>query len=363
MPDACNVATERDPRWAAVLGRDPAADGRFYYAVLTTQIYCRPSCPARRPRPGHVRFYTQRADAERDGFRPCRRCRPDALHAPGRHTAALAHACRAIEAANAPPRLDELAAAAGLSPGHFHRLFRRATGLTPRDYTRACREARLRHALHAGAGVTEAAYAAGYASSGHFYAQADAALGMTPARYRAGGAGVTVHFALAQSTLGAVLVARSERGLCAVDLGDDPEALVRGLRARFPHAQRLDGDPEFARLVAQVVRQIEAPGCDPELPLDLRGTLFQQRVWQALRAIPPGTTRRYTELARELGAPGAARAVARACAGNPLAVVIPCHRVVRGDGGLAGYRWGVERKRRLIEQEAGAAGEGDEKEV
>jgi len=347
------VATIRDPRWAAVLRRDPDADGRFLYSVRTTGVYCRPNCAARTPRPENVAFHETAADAERAGFRPCRRCTPDRPPLAAQRAATVAELCRFIDASDGPPTLAELAEHARLSPYHLHRLFKAITGLTPRRYAAAHRARRIRQELGRVESVTTAVFDAGYNSSGRFYAEADEVLGMTPKRYRAGGAGAEIRFAIGECSLGAILVAQSERGICAILLGDDPDALARGLQDRFPRAQLIGDDAGFAELVARVVGFVEAPRLGLDLPLDVRGTAFQQRVWQALREIPVGETVSYTELARRLGAPNAARAVAGACAANAIAVAIPCHRVVRNDGALSGYRWGVERKRALLEREAG----------
>ncbi|QIT55750.1 bifunctional DNA-binding transcriptional regulator/O6-methylguanine-DNA methyltransferase Ada [Aquisalimonas sp. 2447] len=260
--------------------------------------------------------------------------------------------CRYIEASEQPPRLAELAAEVGWSPWHLQRTFKAVTGLTPRAYAAGCRSETVRRALSESASVTDAIYHAGYSSSGRFYAQADAELGMTPGRYRAGGDGAEIRFAVAECRLGAILVARTDVGICAILLGDDPEALVHELEDRFPAAELVGGDASFEQEVAQVVGFVESPRTGLDLPLDIRGTAFQRRVWEALRAIPPGETVSYSELARRIGAPGSARAVAGACAANALAVAIPCHRVVRNDGGLSGYRWGVDRKRVLLDREA-----------
>ncbi|QDF97690.1 bifunctional transcriptional regulator/O6-methylguanine-DNA methyltransferase [Azoarcus sp. DD4] len=346
------AATERDPRWAAVVARDPAADGRFFYSVATTGVYCRPSCGARRARPENVRFHASREAAEAAGFRPCKRCRPDHPALAEQHAAGVTAACRLIEEAEAPPTLAALAAAAGLSPHHFHRIFRKLTGLTPRAYAAAHRAQRLRAGLDSGTTVTQAIFDAGYNANSRFYAEADAVLGMPASRYRAGGAGTEIRFAIAQCSLGAILVAASERGVCAVFMGDDPEALLRDLQDRFPRARLVGGDAGFEQTVATVVGFVEAPAIGLALPLDVRGTAFQQRVWQALREIPAGRTASYAEIAERIGAPRSVRAVAGACAANPVAVAIPCHRVVRSDGGLSGYRWGVERKRALLLREA-----------
>ena len=338
-----------DARWDAVLRRDRGADGAFVFSVRTTGVYCRPSCAARRPLRQNVRFHDTCAAAERAGFRPCKRCRPNE---PGeRHAAAVEEACRRIASCEEMPRLAALAEASGLSPFHFHRVFKQATGLTPRQYRAAERGTRVRDALPRAHSVTEAIYDAGFNSSGRFYAASDALLGMTPSRFRAGGEGAHIRFAVGQCSLGAILVAATEKGICAIMLDDDAGALVRALQDRFPKAALVGGEKAFESWVARVVGLVEAPRIGLNLPLDLRGTLFQQRVWRALREIPPGSTATYTEIAKRIGAPKAVRAVAHACASNPVAVAIPCHRVVRTDGSLAGYRWGIERKRELLVRE------------
>jgi AraC family transcriptional regulator of adaptative response/methylated-DNA-[protein]-cysteine methyltransferase len=349
------AAVERDPRWPAVRGRDAAADGRFVYSVRTTGVYCRPSCPARPARPENIAFHADPAAAEAAGFRPCKRCRPDGEGIAARQAAIVAALCRHIDESEQAPALDELAARAGWSPYHLHRVFKAITGLTPRAYAAAQRARRVQQQLQSGASVTDALYGAGYGSGGRFYAEADQRLGMTPGRFRAGGDGSTIRFAVGQCSLGAILVAQSERGLCAITLGDDPDALVRGLQDHFPRARLVGRDAGFEAMVARVVGLVEAPRLGLDLPLDVRGTAFQQRVWQALRNIPPGRTASYAEIAERIGAPKAVRAVAQACAANPLAVAIPCHRVVRQDGALSGYRWGVERKRTLLVREGGEA--------
>jgi AraC family transcriptional regulator of adaptative response/methylated-DNA-[protein]-cysteine methyltransferase len=348
------AATASDPRWTAVAARDAAWDGRFFYSVRTTGVYCRPSCAARTPRPENVAFHATAAAAERAGFRPCKRCRPGELPLAARRAAKVAELCRFIESAERAPTLEELARRVAMSPSHLHRRFKDVTGLTPKAYAAAHRAQRLRGALGRGETVTAAIYDAGYGSNGRFYAESDRVLGMTPARYRAGGKGAEIRFAVGQCSLGAILVAASERGVCAIQLGDDPAGLVRELESRFPRARLVGGDAAFERVVAQVVGLVEAPGKGADLPLDVRGTAFQQRVWQALRKIPAGATATYTQIAERIGAPKSVRAVAQACAANALAVAIPCHRVVRADGGLAGYRWGIERKRALLDREAGA---------
>lgn len=350
--EASGGASASDPRWAAVVARSRSADGTFFYSVRTTGVYCRPSCGARLPRPENVRFHTSREEAERAGFRPCKRCRPDRPSLAEHHAAVVTEVCRLLETSARVPTLEELATRAGMSPFHFHRVFKALTGLTPRAYAAAARGERVRRELGAAPSVTAAIYGSGYSSNGRFYDEAGQVLGMTPTEFRSGGANAEIRFAVGECSLGSILVARSERGVCAILLGDDPDALARELQDRFPRATLIGGDPAFEDLVARVVGFIEAPRLGLDLPLDVRGTAFQQRVWQALREIPAGTTVSYRELARRIGSPAAVRAVARACATNPLAVAIPCHRVVRSDGGLAGYRWGVERKRTLLQREA-----------
>lgn len=292
---AAGMATERDPRWAAVVARDRAADGTFFYSVATTGVYCRPSCAARRPRPENVRFHLTRAEAERAGFRPCRRCRPDQPSPAERQAAQVVEACRLIETADEPPSLEELARAVGLSPHHFHRVFKAVAGVTPKAYAAARRAERLRAGLTRSGTATEAIHEAGFNPNGRFYAAAGQLLGMTPTAYRAGGTNAEIRFAVGACSLGAILVARSAKGICAILLGDDPEALVRDLQDRFPRAVLIGGDAEFEELVAKVVGFVEAPRLGLDLPLDLRGTAFQQRVWQALQAIPPGSTASYAE--------------------------------------------------------------------
>ncbi|HEY3178554.1 MAG TPA: bifunctional DNA-binding transcriptional regulator/O6-methylguanine-DNA methyltransferase Ada [Casimicrobiaceae bacterium] len=348
------AATVSDPRWAAVVARDPKADGTFFYSVATTGVYCRPSCGARAARPENVRFHLTAADAERAGFRPCRRCKPDQPGLAEQHSVQVTELCRIIENAEHAPSLDELAARAGLSPYHVHRIFKKITGLTPKAYAAAHRAKRVRAELDKSSTVTEAIYGAGYNSNGRFYEQSHRVLGMTPTDYRAGGANTEIRFAIGECSLGSILVAASARGVCAILIGDEPDELARDLQDRFPRAQLIGGDAQFERLVAKVVGFVEAPRVGFDLPLDVRGTAFQQRVWQALTEIPAGETVSYADIAKRIGSPKSVRAVAQACAANALAVAIPCHRVVRNDGHLSGYRWGVERKRALLEREAKA---------
>lgn len=339
-------------RWLAVVDRDRKADGHFVYAVRTTGVYCRPSCASRRARREHVRFYQTGAEAQLAGFRPCKRCRPGEPALAEQRAAVVATACRLIERAESPPSLGALADTAGMSRFHFHRVFKSLTGVTPKGYAAAHRARRVREELAQRSTVTEAIYGAGFNSNGRFYAAASGVLGMTPTSFRSGGAGASMHFAVGECSLGSVLVAATGKGVCAILLGDDPDALVRELQDRFSKAELVGGDRDFERLVAQVVGLIEAPALGLDLPLDVRGTAFQQRVWQALRDIPAGSTASYTDIARRIGDPKAVRAVAGACAANPIAVAIPCHRVVRSSGALAGYHWGVDRKRALLEREA-----------
>lgn len=346
------AATLNDPRWAAVFARDASADGTFYYSVRTTGVYCRPSCAARPARPENVQFHTTREDAEHAGFRPCKRCKPDQPALAEQHTATVARICQLIESSEEALNLDELARAAGMSVYYFHRVFKAITGLTPKAYSVAHRAKRVRNELGRRNKVTDAIFEAGYNSNSRFYEKSDEVLGMTPSNYRAGGTNTEIRFAIGECSLGSILVASSTVGVCAIFLGNDPEQLAHDLQDQFPRAHLIGGDNDFEQLIAQVVGFIEAPALGLDLPLDIRGTAFQQRVWQALRDIPAGATVSYTDIAQKIGSPKAVRAVAGACAANTLAVAIPCHRVVRNDGALSGYRWGVERKRALLALEA-----------
>jgi AraC family transcriptional regulator of adaptative response/methylated-DNA-[protein]-cysteine methyltransferase len=340
-----------DERWTAVLRRDRSMDGQFFYSVRTTGVYCRPSCASRQALRENVGFYPTRAAAEQAGFRPCKRCKPDQPSLNEQYAARIARACRLIETAEEAPSLEQLSKAVGVSPYHFHRIFKSLTGVTPKAYATAHRNERARQQLKTRDSVTEAIYEAGFNSNAPFYAQAQKALGMKPREFRAGGANAVIRFAVAQCSLGDILVAATQKGVCCILLGDDAEALVRDLQDRFPRAELIGGDEEFEKMVAQVIGFVEAPALGLTLPLDVRGTAFQQRVWDALRQIPAGQTVSYAEMARRIGTPNAVRAVAQACAANPIAVAIPCHRVVRNDGGLSGYRWGIERKRALLDRE------------
>jgi AraC family transcriptional regulator of adaptative response/methylated-DNA-[protein]-cysteine methyltransferase len=345
MPDTV-TSVEFDARWETLRRRE---GGDFFYSVKTTGVYCRPECASRLPKPENVGFYASCDEAEAAGFRACLRCKPRGDRAQARQAEMIADVCRFIEGAEDAPSLEEMAKRAGLSPHHFHRLFKAVTGLTPKAYADAHRSQRVRESLSAGEAVTAALYEAGYGSSGRFYERSNAILGMKPTEYQSGGAG-DIRFAIGQCSLGAVMVAQSDRGICAITLGDDAEALIEDLQDRFPKANLIGADPDFEQTVAQVIGVVDQ-GQKLDLPLDIRGTAFQQRVWQALRAIPAGETRSYAEVAGMIGSPAAVRAVAGACAANALAVAIPCHRVVRTDGALSGYRWGVERKRALLLKE------------
>jgi AraC family transcriptional regulator, regulatory protein of adaptative response / methylated-DNA-[protein]-cysteine methyltransferase len=352
LADLSRSVRADDARWDAVRGRDPAFDGEFFFAVRTTGVYCRPSCASRAAKRENVSFYATTEAAERAGYRACKRCRPDKLGAADPKVEAVRRACETIAAAEEAPKLADLAALAGMSPFHFHRLFKKVAGVTPRAYAAQVKARRAADGLRTAETITEAIYGAGFNSSSRFYESSSARLGMTPTAVRRGGEGAAIRFAIGEASLGAVLVAATDKGVCAIMLGDDPNMLARELQDRFPRAELVGGDPEFERMVAAVVGLVEAPGQGLDLPLDIRGTAFQERVWQALRAIPPGRTATYAEIARAVGQPKAMRAVAQACAANPLAVAIPCHRVVRADGDVSGYRWGVERKRELLEREA-----------
>jgi AraC family transcriptional regulator of adaptative response/methylated-DNA-[protein]-cysteine methyltransferase len=349
-------SVENDPRWARIAARDKSADGQFWYSVSTTGVYCKPSCPSRTANPKNVQIHDTLARAKITGFRPCKRCRPDGLSADAGNAALVAKACRIIEANEEEPSLENLAKAVGRSPSHFHRLFKVGTGLTPKEYAVAHRAKKVRAGLTAAQSVTEAIYDAGYNSSGRFYEKSTTILGMTPTRYRGGGVNEEIKFAVAETSLGAMLVASSRKGVASILLGDDPDKLVRDLQDRFPKATLIGADPDYEATVAKVVAFVEAPQIGLHLPLDVRGTAFQQRVWQTLREIPVGETVSYAEIAQRIGSSKAARAVASACAANNLAVAIPCHRVIRNNGSLSRYAWGVERKRELLNREAAKRG-------
>ena len=343
-----------DPRWAQVVARDRLADGQFWYSVATTGIYCRRSCPSRAANPKIAQLHDTLEDAKATGFRPCKRCNPGGLSVDAENAALVAKACRLIENSEEEPTLKDLASAIELSPSHFHRLFKATAGLTPKDYANAHRGTRIREGLMTSNSVTEAIYGAGFNSSGRFYEKSADVLGMTPTHYRSGGVNEEIRFAVGECSLGALLVASSRKGVASILLGDDPDELVRDLQDRFPKAQLIGADKDYEALIARAIGFVEAPGLGLDLPLDVRGTAFQQRVWRALQEIPVGQTVSYAEIARCINAPGAARGVAAACAANKIAVAIPCHRVVRTDGSLSGYAWGVERKQALLDREKSA---------
>ena len=341
---ATQTILDPDAAWRAVLARDRRADGRFVTGVLTTGIYCRPSCAARHPKRENVRFFPSGAEAAAAGLRACLRCKPDEL---SREAAALAKALRVIDAAETPPSLDELAGATGYSPFHFHRIFKRATGLTPAAYARGKRARSMTMNLETEGRVTDAIYDAGYSGPARFYADAKDRLGMTPTRWRGGGKGETISWATAETSLGTMLVAATGRGICRLSF-DESEA---DLRRRFPHAAIEPGGAAMAGLLARTVAAVEAPERPNDLPLDVRGTAFQEAVWRELARIPPGESLSYAALAARAGRPGAVRAAGTACGANRVAVLIPCHRARRGDGSPGGYAYGLERKARLLERE------------
>jgi AraC family transcriptional regulator of adaptative response/methylated-DNA-[protein]-cysteine methyltransferase len=338
----------------ALSSRDPAFEGVFLYAVTTTGVYCRPTCKSRRPLERNVRFFTDVAGARSAGFRACKRCHPDD-GAYDAQPAWLAHACRFLEAAEEAPTLAELAAEVGVSRAHVQRAFTKAIGVSPRRYAATLRERRLRTALRSGVSVSAATYESGFGSSSRMYEAAGATIGMTPASYRSGAPGETIAFGIVGSALGPVLVAMTDRGIAHVALGDDEAALERDLRASFPQATLERADDRVESATSALVRYLASGGPWPQLPLDVRATAFQARVWEALTRIAPGATTTYGELARALGDPNATRAVARACATNPVALLIPCHRVIAKNGDMRGYRWGVERKSRLLDIERNAS--------
>jgi AraC family transcriptional regulator, regulatory protein of adaptative response / methylated-DNA-[protein]-cysteine methyltransferase len=344
-----------DACWRVVENRDASADGNFYYGVRTTGVYCRPGCASRRPLRTNTVFFETTAAAETGGFRPCKRCRPADDSAASRHLAAIEKACALLRNSETMPSLAELADAAAISRFHFHRVFKQITGTTPRDYARTHRLGQFGRRLEAGQPVTEAIYASGFGSSSRAYEAAPAGLGMTPGARRRGGSGETIRFVTVSTPLGWALVAATARGICMTALGDDRDQLASALRQRFPAAEVVAEDGGLRQWADRIVRFITAPERNLDLPLDIRGTAFQARVWRALQKIPLGTTMSYAEVATALGQPKAVRAVAQACAANKLALIVPCHRVIRSDGDLGGYRWGVERKQALLARERASA--------
>lgn len=346
-----NTPLNDESRWQAVLDRDPNADGQFVFAVLTTGIYCRPSCRARHALRQNVHFYAEASAAQAAGFRACKRCQPDKADPQQQRIDKVTEACRLLEQERTMT-LDELAQAVAVSPYHFHRLFKSVTGVTPRAWQQAWRARKLRETLAASETVTEAVLAAGFPASSSYYRQADSTLGMTAKQYRRGGDAQQVRFTLQSCVLGRCLVAASSRGICAVLPGDNDATLIDELEHIFPNAQREEADDVFSQQVAQVIALLDGQRATLQLPLDIRGTAFQQQVWQALREIPAGETRSYQQVAESIHKPKAIRAVANACAANTLALIIPCHRVVRQSGALSGYRWGAARKAELLRREA-----------
>lgn len=335
--------------WQATLARDSRADGTFYLAVRSTGIYCRPSCPARRPLRRNVEFFKSREEAEQRGYRPCLRCRPNEI--PGAVALVDRAAAQLAKNGENAPSLADLSATLGTSTGTLRRAFLQVTGLTPRQLTEALRVARFKKLLRGGRSITDALYETGFGSSSRVYERSDAHLGMTPATYRKGGKGMKIGYTISKSPLGKVLVGATERGISAVYFGQEETKLVSELRKEYPFAALVPAAGSFQRWVSEVVQRIEGKPAHLELPLDLQATAFQRRVWQELQRIPRGTTRTYSQVARAIGKPRAVRAVARACATNPVSIVVPCHRVIREDGSLAGYRWGLDRKERLLDRE------------
>ncbi|MBI3431909.1 MAG: bifunctional DNA-binding transcriptional regulator/O6-methylguanine-DNA methyltransferase Ada [Hydrogenophilales bacterium] len=353
LPNAAPQASEQlaEQRWQAVVGRDPQADGEFVYAVRTTGVYCRPSCPSRAARRQNVAFFDTPALAAAAGYRPCKRCRPDAPSPQQERNERVLRACRTIEHSLSALSLAQLAQQAGMSPHHFQRVFKAVTGLSPKGYHKAVQARRVAASLQSAPSVTDAFYDAGFNSAGRFYEEAPALLGMSPGNYRKGGAGEHIRHAVAPCTLGWVIVAATRKGVCAIEFGESAQALEDRIRARFPQARFEPADAGFEQWIARVLEYIEQPRGVLDLPLDVQGTVFQRRVWQTLQAIPAGETASYGEIATRIGQPGAYRAVAHACAENVVAVAIPCHRAVRADGSLAGYRWGLARKAELLKRE------------
>jgi AraC family transcriptional regulator of adaptative response/methylated-DNA-[protein]-cysteine methyltransferase len=345
------VALSDAERWEALVRRDPYAGSAFFYGVTTTGVYCRPGCSSRLPNRKNVVFFTNYFDAEKAGFRPCKRCLPNAVSADEERTAMMIRACKLIDESEEPPKLADLAAGVGISPSHLHRLFKEIVGVTPKAYAVALRMRRLQSALTQRVSITEAVYEAGFNSSSRFYERSADMLGMKPTSYKNGADGIRIRYAVTESFLGWVLVAATDRGICAIEFGDTPQTMVERLRDRFPKADLNEADSIFGGWVSKVTAFIEAPAGGLDLPLDIQGTAYQQRVWKALREIPAGSTRSYGVLARQIGNPKAARAVARACGANRIAVAIPCHRAIGSNGGLVGYRWGLVRKEALLDLE------------
>ncbi|MFZ5558559.1 MAG: bifunctional DNA-binding transcriptional regulator/O6-methylguanine-DNA methyltransferase Ada [Pseudomonadota bacterium] len=351
--------TDEESRWNALVQRDRAAEGAFYYAVRTTGVFCRPGCSSRLPRRENVVFFYTCKEAELAGYRPCKRCKPGATSPRERLVERIVQACRSIEQAETPPILDKLAAEAGLSPWYFHRLFKEIVGVTPKQYATTQQTQRFRDSLKTERTVTAAIYDAGFSSSSRAYDNARDRLSMAPSAYRNGAVGLTIRYGVARCFLGWIIVAATDRGICAIEFGDDPGTLTARVQESFPKAYLEEDGPDFSAVIERIIAFIEAPERGIDLPLDIQGTAFQERVWHALRQVPPGSTVSYADIAHRIGSPEAVRAVAQACSANKLAVAVPCHRVVRSDGKLSGYRWGVERKRVLLLRESGTAGDLD----
>jgi len=343
--------TTDDIRWKAIVAREQAADGHFYYAVKTTGVFCRPSCSSKMPNRENVEYFVNSQGAQAAGYRPCKKCKPAGTTTKEAIEQKIISACRVIENSHMVPKLADLAKGLELSPGYFHRLFKKYVGVTPKQFASNHRSRRFRESLKSGDSITEACYDAGYSSSSGVYNRNQDQLAMKPKEYRAGGAGIIIHYGVAECVLGWMIVAATTRGVCAIEFGDDPAVLPWQLQDRFPGATILKADPGFIGVLEEVVNFIKAPRDTFNIPLDIQGTAFQQQVWNILRQIEPGQTMSYTEVAEKIGNPCAVRAVAKACASNKLAVVIPCHRVIAKDGKLSGYRWGIERKKMLLENE------------
>ncbi|MHB1084369.1 MAG: bifunctional DNA-binding transcriptional regulator/O6-methylguanine-DNA methyltransferase Ada [Thiobacillus sp.] len=346
-----DTAQPAESRWQAVVRRDPQADGQFVYAVKTTGVYCRPSCPSRSAKRQNVEFFDTTDLAIAAGYRACKRCQPDTVSQQQKRNALVRHACEAIEQSPTALSLAQLAQLAGMSRYHFHRIFKAITGLTPKSFHQAVQARRVSASLQSSPSVTDAIFDAGFNSTGRFYEGAHALLGMSPSRFRQGGAGEVIRYAIEPCALGWVVVAATRKGVCAIEFGDAAQPLTERIRTRFHQAQFEPADAEFRCWIAQVIHYLDQPEGVLTLPLDIRGTVFQRRVWQALQTIPAGQAASYSEIAERIGQPRAYRAVAHACACNYVAVAIPCHRVIRANGKLSEYRWGVERKAALLRRE------------
>jgi len=339
-------------RWQAVIQRNPESDNEFVYGVVTTGIYCRPVCPSRMPNRENVQFFETPQMAEDAGFRPCKRCTPQNMTAPNTALDAVTEACKIMDESETAYTLNQLADVVGLSPYHFHRLFKRTVGITPKQYAMEKRKERMRTNLQKESTVTEAIYNSGYDSGSRFYEKAETTLGMKPSEFQKGGEGQSIRYGIVQSYLGWVLVAVTERGVCQIDFDDSSEILKMRLGNNFPKASLLDEDSTITKIIEQTLTFLEVPVQKFDIPLDIQGTAFQRRVWKALQDIQPGTTASYGDIAKNIGNPKAARAVAQACASNNIAIAIPCHRVVRSNGDLGGYRWGIERKQKILKRES-----------